>query len=50
MKVADGACDQSFGVHVAEFAQFPAGVVQAAKKRLRDMDERDKEVIICFCG
>lgn len=44
LQVLDGACDQSFGIHVAEFARFPAGVVSSARKRLRDLEDRDKEV------
>lgn len=29
---------------MAEFARFPEGVVSSARKRLRDLEGRDKEV------
>ncbi|GMH34046.1 hypothetical protein BSKO_01880 [Bryopsis sp. KO-2023] len=43
-KVSEGACDQSFGIHVAECAMFPESVVAVAKERLREFDEREKQL------
>lgn len=37
-EVRDGACDQSFGVHVAEMAHFPTCVVDMARAKADEME------------
>ncbi|GFR44786.1 hypothetical protein Agub_g6118, partial [Astrephomene gubernaculifera] len=42
--IRDGACDQSFGVHVAESAGFPKEVVAMANERLKQLEAGQAQV------
>ncbi|CDO94455.1 unnamed protein product [Kluyveromyces dobzhanskii CBS 2104] len=42
-KVEPGSTDQSFGIHVAEIVQFPAKIVNMAKRKAAELEELKKD-------
>ncbi|KAL0480561.1 DNA mismatch repair protein Msh2 [Acrasis kona] len=41
-KLAQGPCEKSFGIHVAQLAKFPDQVVQVAKRKVEELENAEE--------
>ena len=49
-RLLPGACDQSFGIHCAEFARFPEEVLKMAREKAAELEDFSAEGAAAAAG